>query len=276
VSSAASRHPLLVNGVRDDRVSALDRGFTLGDGVFETIAVRDGRARLLNEHMERLENGCDRLHLARPGRQLIADELEQARDGDPDGTVRLTITRGPGARGYAMPTSPRPTRAIAWFTGLPEFPRTVLHLRWCETRLAENPALAELKHLNRLEQVLARAEWDDERIDEGIMRSTGGDVIECTSCNLFVVSGNRIVTADLSACGVAGVVRRRVLELAPSIGLDAVVGRLTTEDVGDADELFATNASRGIAPVGLLGDRAWDAPGPVTARVQEAFEESLA
>lgn len=275
MSSAASRHNILVNGLREDRVSAFDRGFTLGDGVFETIAVCDGRPRLWNEHMERLESGCGRLHLPLPDRDLLANEIEQCRDGDPDGTVRLTVTRGPGARGYAMPARAQPTRAVAWFPGRPDFPRTALRLRWCETRLAENPALAGLKHLNRLEQVLARAEWEDDRIDEGIMRATGGDVIECTSCNLFVVAGDRLVTPDLSACGVAGVVRRRVLELARSLGLAATIGRVAVDEVADADELFVTNASRGIAPVAAVDDREWAAPGPVTARLQAAFEESL-
>lgn len=276
MSSAASRHTIVVNGLRDDRVSVLDRGFTLGDGVFETIAVRDGRPRLWNEHMERLADGCRRLHLPCPGPDLLAEEVEQCREGDPDGTVRLTVTRGPGARGYAMPARPQPTRAVAWFPGLPKFPRTALCLRWCETRLAESPVLAGLKHLNRLEQVLARAEWNDDRIDDGIMRAAGGDVIECTSCNLFLVVGDRLVTPDLSRCGVAGVVRRRVLELAQSLGQSVTVGRVAVDDVAEADELFVTNVSRGVAPVAVVDDRERAAPGPVTARLRDAFEESLA
>jgi 4-amino-4-deoxychorismate lyase len=276
VSSAESRHTILVNGLRDDRVSVLDRGFTLGDGVFETIAVRHGRPRLWTEHMERLESGCHRLHLPVPGRDVLAEEIERCRDGEPDGAVRLTITRGPGPRGYAMPAQPQPTRSIAWFPGLPEFARSALRLRWCATRLSENPVLAGLKHLNRLEQVLARAEWDDDRIDEGIMLAPGGEVIECTSCNLFVVTGDRLLTPDLSTCGVAGVVRRRVLELAASLGLVTTVGRVAVEDIADADELFVTNVSRGIAPVAAVEDREWTAPGPVTGRLQATFEDSLA
>lgn len=275
MSSAASSPTILVNGRPADRVSALDRGFTLGDGLFETITVRGGRMPLWQEHGERLTTGCQRLGLPVPDMDQLARELEQCRNGEPDGTLRLTLTRGPGARGYAVPSTIRPTRAVNWFAGLPSFPRAALNLRWCETRLAENPLLAGLKHLNRLEQVLARSEWDDEDIDEGVMRSVSGDVIECTSANLFLVTGGTLRTPDLSTCGVAGVVRRRVLDLAASLSLPVSISRLGSDDPPAADELFVTNASRGIAPVARLDEHHWPVPGPVTARLQQAFEVSL-
>lgn len=275
MSSAASSATILVNGRPVDQVSALDRGFTLGDGLFETIAVRAGRMPLWQEHGDRLATGCRRLGLPVPDMHQLAQEMEQCRNGEPDGTLRLTLTRGPGMRGYAVPSTIRPTRAVAWFSGLPSFPRNALNLRWCKTRLAENPLLAGLKHLNRLEQVLARSEWDDADIDEGMMRSVSGDVIECTSANLFLVTNGTLRTPDLSACGVAGVVRRRVLELAESLSLPLSITRLGPDDPLAADELFVTNASRGIAPVARLDEHRWPVPGPVTARLQEAFEVSL-
>lgn len=275
MSNAAAKPRTLVNGRSTDRVSALDRGFTLGDGLFETIAVRAGRALLWREHMQRLARGCERLGLPRPDPRQLEREADRCRSGEADGTLRLTLTRGPGERGYAVPRAPAPTRAVAWFPGIPAFPREVLRLRWCETRLAENPVLAGLKHLNRLEQILARSEWCDERIDEGIMRSVGGDVIECTSCNLFLVSEGVLRTPELSSCGVAGVVRGRVLEIAESLAIPVIVDRVTPVDVAGARELFVTNASRGVAPVGQLDDREWDAPGAVTARISDTFLESL-
>lgn len=275
MSSAASSPVILVNGTPDDRVSALDRGFTLGDGLFETIAVRDGRSPLWQEHMERLTEGCRRLALPAPDPGELALEADRARADGADGTIRVSVTRGQGERGYKMPSVVEPTRVVAWFPGVPTFPRDALVLRWCETRLSENPVLAGMKHLNRLEQVLARSEWDDDDIDEGVMRTVGGDVVECTSCNLFLVRDGVLVTPDLSASGVAGVVRRRVIELAMTLGVSTQVTRIAPNELLEADELFVTNVTRGIAPVASLADRSWPAPGALTARIRDAFRESL-
>lgn len=262
----------LVNGIATDRITIQDRGFTLGDGLFETVAVRGGRARLWTEHCERLDEGCRRLGLPPPDPALLHAELEQCRDNETDGTLRITCTRGPGPRGYALPERAEPTRVIAWYPGLPSLPGRPLTLRWCRTPLAENPALAGIKHLNRLEQILARAEWDNPAIDEGVMCSTAGHVVECISCNLFLVRDGRLRTADLSRCGVAGVMRRHVLTLADTASLPVEIGHLTVEEVLAADELFVTNASRGIAAVGRLDDRDWAAPGDCTRQLQQALE----
>lgn len=226
------------------------------------------------EHCERLGEGCRRLGLPQPDPALLHAELEQCRDNETDGTARITCTRGPGPRGYALPERSEPTRMIAWYPGLPSLPGRPLALRWCRTPLAENPVLAGIKHLNRLEQVMARAEWDDPAIDEGIMCNTTGDVVECTSCNLFLVCDGRLRTADLSRCGVAGVMRRHVLALADAASLPVEIGRLTADDVLAADELFVTNASRGIAAVGRLEDREWIAPGDYTQKLQQTLETS--
>lgn len=264
----------LVNGIATDRIAALDRGFTLGDGLFETVAVRGGRARLWTQHCERLAEGCRRLGLPQPDAGQLQAELEQCRRGETDGTLRITWTRGPGPRGYALPGRTEPTRVVAWFPGLPEPPERPLRLRWCRTPLAENPALAGLKHLNRLEQVLARAEWDDPSIDEGVMCSVSGDIIECTSSNLFLVLDGTLLTPDLSRCGVAGVMRRHVLTLAETLSIPARIGRLDVDTLATADELFVTNASRGIAPVGCMEERAWPAPGPRTRQLMRALERN--
>lgn len=274
MSAAASSPSILVNGIATDRASVLDRGLALGDGLFETVAVRDGRPRHWAEHGERLADGCRRLGLPLPDLEQLRAEAERARGTDADGTLRITWTRGPGPRGYAPPARPQPTRVVAWFPGLPATPGRPLALRWCDTRLGENPALAGLKHLNRLEQVLARAEWDDPAIDEGVMCSSSGEVIECTSSNLFLVQAGRLRTPALERCGVAGVVRRRVLALATEAAIPVAVEPLSPDDVRAADELFVTSATRGIAAVGRLGELAWTAPGPCTRRLQQALADA--
>ena len=275
MSAPASAPRSLVNGSPAGTVAVLDRGFTLGDGLFETVAVRAGRARLWHEHGERLTEGCRRLGMPVPDLALLEAELEALRDGERDGTARITWTRGTGPRGYAPPAAATPTRVLTWFPGLPPQPRRALRLRWCRTRLGENPALAGLKHLGRLEQVLARGEWDDPETDEGLMCSASGDVIECTSSNVFLVREGGLLTPELDRCGVAGVVRRRVLALAAQRALPVTVGRVTGGQVGAADELFVTNASRGIAPVGSIDGRELPAPGAVTRALQEALDESM-
>ena len=272
MTAPASR--TLVNGRPADVVSVRDRGFTLGDGLFETIAIRSGRIRFWQEHVQRLTEGCRRLGLPPPDMELLRGELEQLRAGDTDGTGRITCTRGEGMRGYAPPRDPRPTRVVTWYPGLPALPPRPIRLRWCSTPLGENPELAGLKHLNRLEQVLARAEWDDPDIDEGVMCSVAGDVIECTSGNLFLVAEGSLQTPDLERCGVAGVVRRRVLALAREQSIPVSITRITCAQVMAADELFVTNVTRGIAAVGRLAERELSAPGPLTCRLQDALEQS--
>lgn len=269
---------ILVDGRREHRVAALDRGFTLGDGLFETLAVRAGVPRFWSAHMERLCAGCRRLALPQPPLAALADDAAALCADAGDGTLRITWTRGVGARGYAPPAAPVATRVVAYHAG-PVRPPRPLALRWCDTRLALQPALAGVKHLNRLEQVLARAEWTDPGIDEGIMRACDGRVVECVAANLFLVADGALVTPGLDECGVAGTMRRRVLSAAATLGLEAAVRRVEVREVETADELFVTSAVLGVAPVAMLADRRLPAPGPVTrgvtaavAQLEEAYE----
>lgn len=262
----------LINGIPDGRIDPRDRGFCLGDGLFETMAVRRGRIRFHERHMERLARGCETLMLPVPERALLESELAQLIGAGEDGTLRLTWTRGPGPRGYAPPAEAAPTRVLAFHPGRPAPPERPARLRWCETRLGVQPRLAGLKHLNRLEQVLARAEWNDPCIDEGIMRAVDGRVIECTMANLFLARGDRLITPDLGDCGVAGVVRAVALDAAAEAGMEARTRDVTPADVAAADEIFITSAARGISPVGRIDDRAYPAPGPVTQSLDSRID----
>lgn len=264
MSAAAVPPRTLVNGRAQDSVNALDRGLLLGDGLFETIAVRQGRIPLWPSHCERLERGCRALGLPAPDRAVIADEMEQLRDDDAHGTLRLTLTRGLGPRGYAQPDPVEPTRVITFHPGQPATATKPLRLRWCDTRLGLQPALAGLKHLNRLEQVMARAEWSDPGIDEGIVQSLDGRVIECVAANLFLVRDAVLITPRIRDCGVAGVARREVLATAASLGLTTEERDVSPDEVTTADELFVTSSVRGIAAVGHVEDGSYTAPGPTT------------
>ena len=240
--------------VGDTRVEALapdDRGVAYGDGLFETMRAHQGVVLWWNAHWSRLAQGARRLGLPLPDRARV---LAEATDllGTAGGVLKLVLTRGGGARGYAPPADAVP----AWILSrhpLPPPPRSGgLVLRWCDTRLALQPALAGMKHCNRLEQVLARAEWTDPAIDEGLVRSTEGDVVGATAANLFVLEGRRWRTPRVDRCGVAGVCRTWLLA-----ATRAQEARLSPEEIEAADALVLCNAVRGILPVARLGERTW-------------------
>jgi len=269
VSARADGAVGLINGRPQANLDPTDRGFTLGDGLFETIAVRTGSPRFWDDHCQRLRRGCQRLGIPKPAMADLRADVEQVLTGAQTGTLRITVTRGPGARGYAPPAEPAPTRAVVFHPHAPPAdPPSPVRLRWCSTRLALQPALAGLKHLNRLEQVLARSEWADPAIDEGVMLGMDGRVVECIASNLFLVRDGALVTPLLEACGVAGVMRGRVLCAAAGLRIATEVRSVAPGELAAAEALFVTSATRGLAPVAELGERAFATDDPVTQRLQ--------
>lgn len=246
---------------RVDAIDAADRGLAYGDGVFETMRAYRGDVPWWPAHWQRLLRGASVLGLAVPDESRVREEALQFLDGA-DGVLKLLLTRGAGGRGYAPPADARPTWILSHHPLPAAAPADGLTLRWCETTLAIQPVLAGLKHCNRLEQVLARAEWNDESIHEGLMCSTDGDVVCATAANLFVLRDGRWLTPPVDLCGVAGVCRAWA-----SDALAASEARLAVIDVEAADAVFLCNAVRGILPVARLGARSWR-PHPQVAQLQ--------
>ena len=268
----------LVNGVEGAGISADDRGLQYGDGLFETMGVADGRVKRFQMHMARLAEGCHRLGMPTPAAELIAAECARVLEGLGAAVVKLIVTRGPGPRSYPPPLDPALTRIVnstAQQVSEAEAARPLL-VRVCETRLGRNPRLAGIKHLNRLEQVLAGAELREPAVDEGIMRSTDDRIVSGTASNLFLVRKGRLLTPQISDCGVSGVMRESVLRLAAGLGIEVEVGHFTLADLERADELFLTNAVRGIRPVGFVEGLKTFAPGPMIPRLREALENEPA
>lgn len=237
----------------DDAIEASDRGLAYGDGLFETVAIRDAVLLRLPWHLDRLLHGCARLAIAAPDTDELTTRLGAAAGGIVNGTLKLILTRGSGRRGYSPPADPVTTVVIqAWAdtSPIPESLRVVT----LELRLAESTTLSQIKHLCRLEQVLGRLELSRRDADEGLMLSTGGQVIGGTSRNLFAVIDGRLVTPDLARAGIAGVMRRAVLERAPSLAIETEVRPVTEADLAGAEELFMTNALVGIQSVSSLDD----------------------
>ncbi len=256
-----------INGQPGRLIDVADRGFTYGDGLFETIAVRNGEARFLALHLDRLLGGCGRLRIAAPERGALEVSLVTAARGLRHGVLKVIVTRGTGVRGYKLPAASVAT--VVWGTMESE-PRQSepVEIRWCETMVSVNPATAGLKTLGRLEQVLARAEWTGTEVVEGLMTTTDGQLIGGTSSNVFIVAGDRILTPALHRAGVAGVMRRVVLDAARRDGIEVIETDLAPSQVHDATELFVSNALTGIRSVCRVGSQAWTV-GPVTKRLQE-------
>jgi 4-amino-4-deoxychorismate lyase len=248
----------------------LDRGLEFGDGLFETIAVVAGRPRLLERHLARLAAGCARLGIAAPPSDAVAAELARAAATPGTGVVKLILTRGEGGRGYAADAAAAPRR---WLAALPARPRPAalardgIAVRPLATRLAEQPLLAGLKHLNRLEQVLGRRELAaGPAAEEGLMLDVQGRLVCGTMTNVFAVIDSRLTTPALERAGVAGVVRGALIDAWRAAGTAVDVRDVDPAELDRASEVFVTNALVGVWPVARLGARALG-PGP---RAREA------
>jgi 4-amino-4-deoxychorismate lyase len=258
-----------IDGAPADSLSVKDRGLAYGDGLFETILVKAGRPLLFERHIQRLALGGRRLAMSLD-LQLIESECRSFALQMTEGVMKLIVTRGDGLRGYAPATGTTPRRFLQG-SPLPAYPQANaeqgVRLFPCKTRLAEQPLLAGLKHLNRLEQVIARGEWQDADHAEGLMRDTSGRVVEGVYSNLFMVKGGVLLTPDLTRCGVAGVMRAELLSVAEQANMPARALDLQMSDLQKADEVFLCNSVYGIWPVRAFERLNWPV-GPVTRKLQ--------
>jgi 4-amino-4-deoxychorismate lyase len=262
-----------VNGAPAETVSALDRGLHYGDGLFETISCRGGRARFLALHLDRLARGCARLGMALPDAATLRAEIETLARGANESVVKLIVTRGEAkARGYTPAGDEIPTR-IAFRYASPAERGAPLRVRTAQMRLGENPALAGMRHLNRLEQVLARAELRGGAESELLLFSSSGKLVSGTMANVFLVRDGRLSTPRVDLCGVAGVMRQVVMREAAQAGIEVAERVIEAREIFEAGEVFFTNARIGAQPVGVLDGRAL-ATGALTLRVQELIAKA--
>lgn len=263
-----------INGQPVDGITVADRGLAYGDGLFETIKVRNGCAPLLERHLTRLAEGCQRLMIP-CDMQVLRNELSIYMQQLDQGVCKLILTRGAGQRGYAMPEPCAPQR-ILQASSLPQWP--VAHrlqgiqLFACQLRLSEQPLLASLKHLNRLEQVLARAEWSNPAYAEGLLLDRQSRVVDCVFSNIFIVYNQQLLTPDLHSCGVAGVMRAELLARAQAAGFSVAVSDITLQQFLQADEVFTCNGLYGIWPVRSYATQHWPI-GPVTLKLQQLITD---
>lgn len=261
----------LVNGEIGGYLPAKDRGLAYGDGLFETIQVHRGQPRWWQDHMDRMAAGCERLALPMPPQAVLLREVQTACAGQSRCIAKIILTRGPGVRGYAPAESPQVTRivmAYPWPDGIEAAARQGVEARTCELRLGVQTRLGGMKHLNRLEQVLAAGETRQAGAQEGILLDAEDHVISALSANLFLVSGEQLLTPRLDRCGVRGVLRGRILK---AYKHRCELRRIAPDMLAEADEVFTCSTVRGIVPILRIDDMRWPA-GPVTRELQAWLE----
>jgi 4-amino-4-deoxychorismate lyase len=257
MSAAESSLGTWIDGVAGASVPVDDRALQYGDGLFETILVRAGKPRFLAAHLARLARGCARLGIPHDDDALRADVARAVALAPPLAILKLLVSRGSALRrGYApVPTQPRRI-ATLWPASPPGDLEGGVSLGIAQTRAATNPALAGLKHLNRLDNVLASAEIADGDFDV-LMLDVADRLVSGSSCNLFIARDGRLATPKLDSAGVAGVVRGIVLREAPKWGIVVQERALTLADLAAAHEVFVTNARAGVVPIRRVGEHSF-------------------
>jgi 4-amino-4-deoxychorismate lyase len=266
---------MLVNGSPSNVISIRDRGLLYGDGVFRTMRVSNGQAQHWSLHYQKLQHDCAALGIACPDFAQLSSELEMLLSSQIDCVIKLIVTRGITTRGYAPATQTIPTHL--WDVAqLPDYPAAWathgIKARLCQLRLSHQPRLAGIKHLNRLENVLAASEWNDAEIAEGLLMDADGNVIEGVRSNLFAVLNSTLITPPLLACGVAGIQRDRVIAWANSNHMPPEIRALSWDEVINADELFIVNSLIGVWPIRELEQRHWS-NFAMARRLQEGLRE---
>jgi len=264
-----------VNGQEIDSIPVDDRGLAYGDGLFETIAVHREQPLLLEAHLNRLLTGCDVLQFSDPPSvEDLTGEIQALCADVTRGVIKLIVTRGDGLRGYD-PDNASGVRTIVLLHPWPEFHASRQHgmrVGVCKLHLSSQPRLARIKHLNRLEHVLARAEWEV-GWQEALLRDQHGHIVSGTQSNFFYMSGETLYTPPITDCGIAGVMRDTVVRCAREMGLVCEEKAITDAGLPGVQQAFMSNSLLGIGPVRELCGRAVKI-GPMIRRLQTYISEN--
>lgn len=241
----------LVNGVPKSEVSVMNRGLLYGDGAFETLLVIEGQITLFDQHLSRLQVACKLLNIPVDIKQIKTELTELCRDTKGKAVAKIIITRGEGGRGYQPDLTADSVRILQLFTpqiaSQPNFEDGIA-ITVCRHRLSLSHSLAGIKHLNRIDQVLASSELTADYL-EGLCLDSQGFVIEGTKSNLLIVSGGQIHTPDLSQSGVRGIMLTELISRLQAQGIEVEEKKLTLDDVIAADEVMLCNSVMGVSPV---------------------------
>jgi 4-amino-4-deoxychorismate lyase len=256
-------HITLVNGVETSALTIADRGLAYGDGLFETMRVVSGKIPLLKLHLERFERGVHRLKLGPPKvlrrefKKSADQVLTQLADNNlrDQALVKIMVTRGCGGIGYLPPNKAECTFICQAFN-LPEYPSEYsnkgIQAKIIKHRLPLHPALAGIKHLNRLDQVLASQELNGEQ--EGLVFDQNNHLIEGLKSNVLIFEGDEVFTPPLESCGVQGTLRQYLIEHPKELGFQIQVSEIDKGRLKSADGISMINSVFGLWPVQIIRD----------------------
>jgi 4-amino-4-deoxychorismate lyase len=269
----SGRLGIWIDGRPGDSVPSDDRGLQYGDGLFETMRVRKRQVRFLDAHLARLLLGCERLGIPAPDAASLRGEIASAAETTQgEAILKLLVTRGSGPRGYAARGLFTARRVLSLFAApAPSIAAEGVALRIAGLTVAEQPRLAGLKHLNRLENVLAASEPGHENCFEALLLDTAGQVVGGTMSNVFLIREGSLVTPPVDRAGVAGVLRSIVLRESGKLGLRHEVRNVPGGELRVADEVFVTNARIGVVPVRSVGEHSYTMNG-ITTRIAAHVE----
>ena len=232
-----------------------ERALHYGDGLFETLLHQDGKIPLWQAHMDRLRQGCLRLSITMPDTDWLRNEVTQKTQGSDSCVIKIIVSRGQGGRGLSLPEVNQPSVFIYCYPWTEPDPVT-LRVMICDTRLSINPNLSGIKHLNRLDYVLASLELQQRaQISEGILCDSEGYLVEGIISNLFFIIADQVYTPSLELAGVAGIMRQLVLDQFQTLEVAVNIGRYPTAQLELASEVFLCNSVRGICPVVAIDER---------------------
>ncbi|WP_033576263.1 aminodeoxychorismate lyase [Dickeya chrysanthemi] len=241
-----------IDGKAEQQLPVSDRSVQFGDGCFTTARVVEGQIVWLERHIQRLQQGAEKLLLPDVDWSLLCEEMQQAAAGRVEGVVKVIISRGNGGRGYSPAGCQQPVRIVM------QAPYPSHYARWRQdgiqlalspVPLAQNAWLAGIKHLNRLEQVLIRMHLERSGADEALVLDTSGALVECCAANLFWRKGKRVFTPDVALSGVDGVARRHIMALLQVSVFELHVVSASLDVLADADEVLVCNALMPVIPV---------------------------
>ena len=264
----------LVNGQSADRLSLADRAFQFGDGVFRTLRLQDGAIPYWGRHLARLAADAAALGISAPAEQTWLADIRQL--GLRNATLKLVLTRGETPRGYAWPTGLAANRIVQAHPAIAATPEPTagIDLCLCQTRASWQPRLAGIKHLNRLENVLARAEVQQAGCFEGLLLDRDDHVIEGSMSNVLLWQNGELHTPLLDASGVAGVTREVVMQAASAMGYLACQRPITLPELLAAEQVWVCNSLIGLRAVARLGEQHWSAHA-IDASLRAAIADCL-
>lgn len=244
------------------------RALQYGDGVFRTLLVWRGKVVDGDAQLRKLAADATRLDLDAPSKESLESDFGQLLESVDCGVLKIILGRRGGSRGYAPQT--RAVQRLTSFGPLPQYGAACwsqgVRVEDATLRLSRQPYLAGIKHLNRLEQVLASRAWLPGQ-HEALMCDDSGYAISGTRSNLFIAGNGILRTPRLTRCGIAGLMRDKLLQLAAANGLVCEEDDIRREELDRCDECFLTNSLIGLWPVRSLAQRQFAAPGPITTRL---------